>query len=96
MSDAQVAQSLRDASKEIEEICNKSDSQSKFYRYGMIWRVFFIPILRVFFIGSIGYDRCISHYFQSSCEVAYLAVEPGNVPDLIKIVSQIFSLVVDN
>ena len=32
---------LRTASDEIENICKKPDSASKFYRYGMLYRVCF-------------------------------------------------------
>ncbi len=44
------------------------------------------PNTQKFFIGGIGYKYSVIHYFQSSCEVAYSAVEPGDEPDLIKIV----------
>lgn len=35
----------------------------------------------------MGYKYSVSHYFESSIEPAYSAVEPGDEPDLIKIVS---------
>ena len=35
----------------------------------------------------MGYKYSVSHYFESSVEVAYSAVEPGDEPDLIRIVS---------
>jgi hypothetical protein len=96
MSDANAIRNLLDASKEIEEICSKAGSQSKFYPCdGMNHGVCFLSHnLRIFFVGSIGYKDCVSHYFQTSCKIAYSAVQPGNVPDLIEIVSRSYSLIV--
>ena len=41
--------------------------------------------------GGEGYKSSIRHYLESSSEIAFAAVQPGNAEDLSKIVSNLLT-----
>ena len=75
----------------IQYICETSGNVSQFFPYG---NNRCLPIyrntnsLQLFsLIGGEGYKSSVRHYFESSCEIAMAAVQPGRVQDLSMIVS---------
>ena len=75
----------------IQYICETSGNVSQFFPYG---NNRCLPIHRntnslqpFSLIGGEGYKSSVRHYFESSCEIAMAAVQPGRVEDLSMIVS---------
>jgi hypothetical protein len=75
----------------IQYICETSGNVSQIFPYGnnrclSIHRN--TNSLQLFsLIGGEGYKSSVRHYFESSCEIARAAVQPGRVEDLSMIVS---------
>ena len=79
---------MRDILEPIQDIC-KNVRFPQFFPYGndVVHRITTCLNLLSRVIGGSGYKSCVSHYLESSSEVATAAVEPGSVADLAEIVS---------